>query len=346
MKKVFFFVIVFLLILLTGGSMFFVHFALASKKYNDPYSADAQFKKDYPVVKAWADSMTDVHALRDTFITDHTGRYKLHALYARNNVNSRWTAICIHGYTSDAYQMLPIGYMYYKMGFNILLPDLYGHGKSGGNDIQMGWKDRLDVLKWIFAAHRAFGRGSDNMVVHGVSMGAATAMCVSGEKLPVYVKDFVEDSGFTSVWDIFSYRLDHQFHLPDFPFLYTSNLICKFDYGWNFKEASPLKQVAKCTRPMLFIHSDVDTSVPTWMVFPLYAAKKGRKVLWVLHGSEHAKAYHDHPVLYTEKVKTFLFGKRGCTPLRKQGVGNLAARTPGQMQKVCYACCSGKQGHI
>ena len=39
------------------------------------------------------------------------------------------TAVIVHGYTDNAVRMLMIGYLYSKeMGFNILLPDLYGHG--------------------------------------------------------------------------------------------------------------------------------------------------------------------------------------------------------------------------
>ena len=52
-----------------------------------------------------------------------------------------------------------IGYLYNKeMDFNILLPDLYGHGMSEGNHAQMGWKDRLDVLQWTETADELFGR--------------------------------------------------------------------------------------------------------------------------------------------------------------------------------------------
>ena len=57
------------------------------------------------------------------------------------------------------------------------------------------------------------------MVVHGVSMGAATTMMVSGEELPPYVKCFVEDCGYTSVWDEFKGELKNQFGLPAFPLL-------------------------------------------------------------------------------------------------------------------------------
>ena len=205
--------------------------------------------------------------------------------------------------------MLHIARIYNKeMHYNVVLPDLHGHGLSQGDDIQMGWFDRLDVLKWIDLAPKMFSTVGDSMrlVVHGISMGAATTMCVSGEHTPDYVKCFVEDCGYTSAWDEFAHELRGRFSLPEFPLLYTASWLTQAKYGWSFKEASPLKQVAKCKKPMFFIHGDKDTFVPTWMVYPLYEAKPQPKQLWIAPGSEHAFAYRDHREEYIKKVEAFV----------------------------------------
>ena len=76
--------------------------------------------------------------------------------------------------------------MYYCPTFNIR--------ESGGPAIQMGWKDRLDVMQWMHIANQIYG-DSTQMVVHGISMGGATTMMVSGEAQPYFVKCFVEDCG-------------------------------------------------------------------------------------------------------------------------------------------------------
>ena len=144
------------------------------------------------------------------------------------------------------------------------------------------------------------------MVVHGISMGAATTMCVAGEPTPDYVRCFVEDCGYTSAWDEFKHELKKRFHLPAFPLMHTTSALCRYTYGWTFKEASPLNQVAKCTKPMLFIHGDADTFVPTWMVYPLYEAKPEPKELWIVPGATHAMSYKDYPQEYTEHVKKFV----------------------------------------
>ena len=147
---------------------------------------------------------------------------------------------------------------------------------------------------------------STSMVVHGISMGAATTMMVSGEPQPDYVKCFVEDCGYTSVWDQFSKELKAQFGLPQFPLMYTADWLCQLEYGWGFKEASALKQVARCHLPMFFIHGDKDDYVPTWMVYKLYEAKPQPKALWIVPEADHAHSYLFNTEEYTQKVKAFV----------------------------------------
>ena len=70
--------------------------------------------------------------------------------------------------------------------------------------------------------------------------------------------------------------------------------------------ASPLRQVARCHKPMLFIHGDRDTFVPFSMLARLYAAKPQPKAQWVSPGSIHARSFHDHPVAYAAHVRSFV----------------------------------------
>lgn len=267
-------------------------------------------QETYPEVGRWIDSLQTAGALHDLYIENDEGT-RLHALYVQAADSTDRTAVIVHGYTDNSIRMLMIGYLYNrKLGYNILLPDLYGHGLSGGAEAQMGWKDRLDVLLWTDEANRLLG-GNTQMVVHGISMGAATTMCVSGEvqhgryQQP-FIKCFVEDCGYTSAWDEFKGELKNQFGLPAFPLLHVASALCNMEYGWSFQEASPLEQVKKCTLPMLFIHGDADTFVPTWMVYPLYEAKPEPKELWIVPGAEHAVAYKENPETYTRKVSNFV----------------------------------------
>ena len=73
--------------------------------------------------------------------------YKAHAIYLYAPKTTEKTAVVVHGYQVRSEGMLHIAYLYnHDMGYNVLLPDLYGHGESEGDHIQMGWKDRWDVM--------------------------------------------------------------------------------------------------------------------------------------------------------------------------------------------------------
>ncbi len=54
------------------------------------------------------------------------------------------------------------------------------------------------------------------IALFGVSMGGATAMMTSGEDLPSNVKVIIEDCGYSTVIDEFTYQLKDLFHLPSF----------------------------------------------------------------------------------------------------------------------------------
>lgn len=261
--------------------------------------------QEYPYLESWVDSLQKAAALKDTFIVANDGA-RLHAFYVAAAEPTAQTAVIVHGYTDNAIRMFMIGYLYnHALGYNILLPDLRNSGQTDGDHFQMGWLDRLDVLQWMDVAHHIYG-DSTRMVVHGISMGAATTMMVSGEQQQPFVKCFVEDCGYTTAWDEFAYKLKQTYSLPAFPLMYTTSLLCQWKYGWSFGEASAVKQIEKSTLPIFFIHGDADTYVPTEMVYKLFEAKQqGDKELWIVPGAIHAMSYRDNTQAYTERVKAF-----------------------------------------
>jgi uncharacterized protein len=115
-----------------------------------------RIKSECPWISVWMDSVYQHHCVKDTFLLMPSG-YKAHALYLYAPKSTDRTAIVVHGYKVRAEGMLHIAYLYnHDMGYNVLLPDLYGHGKSEGDHIQMGWKDRWDVIRWSQVAHELF----------------------------------------------------------------------------------------------------------------------------------------------------------------------------------------------
>ncbi|MCM1313067.1 MAG: alpha/beta hydrolase [Roseburia sp.] len=300
------FVLMAVVVILSGISYYIVYAALSpSKSSRNVKETYSYMYSEYPFLKSWVRSLDRYRELRDTTIYA-ADSVLLHAVYIRAGKPTRNTAVIIHGHKSNAIGMLHIAYMYHHdMGFNVLLPDLRGHGKSGGTHIQMGWNDRKDVLLWMNVANALFGDDT-RMVVHGISMGAATAMMVSGEKQPPFVKAYVEDCGYTSVWDEICYVAERDYGLSDMPFVSLASLICQWKYGWNFKEASCVGKLRHADTPMFFIHGTADTYVPAEMVYTLYQAKPRNKHIWTVPGVMHARSYHDCREEYTRRVSAFV----------------------------------------
>jgi len=253
-------------------------------------------------------------AVNDTFLSDCTvlriasaDDLLLEASMLRQETNGtgeKWV-ILLHGYHADRSSMLSFAEEYYKSGYNILMPDMRAHGASEGTYIGMGWLDSQDVLLWINKVLKVDPYAK--IVLHGVSMGAATVMMTAGDpNLQYNVVAAIEDCGYTSVWDIFEERLKEQFGLPAFPVLHVASQIAALRAGYDFKEASALRQVKRCKIPMLFIHGEEDDFVPYSMVGELYDAAICQKELLTVEGAGHAASEETNPQLYWNTVFDFL----------------------------------------
>lgn len=216
-------------------------------------------------------------------------------------------ALVVHGYrdTNQSSYVLDMARHYYDADFNVLTPDLRASGQSEGEYVGMGWLDRLDILDWV---DWILAQDADaQIVIHGVSMGAATTMMVAGEETPNAVVAFVEDCGYTSVWDVFASELSLRFGLPEFPLLYSASALSDLMAGYSFEEASALEAVARSEKPMLFIHGAADDFIPFDMMGRLYEAKTmGDKEMLVSESAGHAEAMYELDDVYWDTVFGFV----------------------------------------
>ena len=241
--------------------------------------------------------------------SNYSGKYiesydklQLHSYVVTQNSN-KW-AIVVHGYGGSGKLMSDKSKYFYDMGYNVLIPDLRGHGKSEGDYIGMGWKDRLDIISWInFIINE---NPNAEIVLHGTSMGAATVLMTSGENLPSNVKAIVADCAYTSAWDEFSYQLETYLKVPSSYILNVTNMVTKLKAGYSLKEASALECVKKATVPILYIHGDKDKFVPYSMMDKLYDATNSPKEKLTIEGGEHANSDLVSPFLYWLTVEDFL----------------------------------------
>ena len=241
---------------------------------------------------------------KDVFTNSFDG-LKLHAHEVVSNKNTNKWAVTVHGYMTDAFSLSTKALHYYDIGYNILAVDLRGHGKSKGNYIGMGYHDAKDLIEWL---KYIVSKDSEcEILVHGVSMGAATVMIASSqEELPKNVKVIIEDCGYSSALEQFKYQLKKLFNVPSFPILNIANLIVKVKAGYYLNEACPIECVKNSKVPMMFVHGDDDTFVPFYMLDELYEACTSEKKKLIIEGASHAHAESENPDKYWGEIDSFV----------------------------------------
>lgn len=295
---------IFLIFLLAGAAFFVV--ALGRKKRKDPTipakNSIFENNKDHPIMIAgykWFD--TTPH--KNVSIKNRVGK-NLHAVEFKNPSNSDVWVVCLHGWTNMTREQSSYAKEYYDRGFNILIPELRGHQNSEYSYITMGWNDRLDVVDWIENKVEEFPKSQ--IIISGVSMGGATTMMTTGEKLPKNVALAIEDCGYTSVKDIFVDQAKRAYHVPVFLVIPMASLMCKILNGFFFKEGSCIEQLKKSVTPTLFIHGDKDDFVLPSNLDLVYEACAAPKKKHMIKGAVHALSTHYFNEEYWGVIDEFL----------------------------------------
>lgn len=228
----------------------------------------------------------------------------LHAMEFRNPSNSNVWAVVLHGWTNCKREMSSYAMEYYNRGFNVLVPDMRGHGNSESKYVSMGWLDRLDITDWLYSI--AEENPKSKIIIHGISMGGATTMMTTGEKLPENVVLAVEDCGFANVGEILADRCDRKYHLPSKVLMPGVSFMNKIFNGFFLGEASAIEQLKKSKTPTLFIHGDKDDFVLVSNLDRVYNACAAPKAKHVIKGAEHALSSHWYHEEYWQVVDSFL----------------------------------------
>lgn len=230
--------------------------------------------------------------------------YLLTAAEFPAQAGDKWVLL-LHGYTGWKEEMYQFACWYHKQGYSVLVPDLRCQGESEGDFIGMGWTDHFDCELWI--AHILERSPEARIVLHGQSMGAATALIMAGSpEVSDHIKAVVSDSAYTSGYEMFGDKITEWFHLPAAPFVDSSCVMLRLRGGYNLKDASPLRAVSSSGIPTLFIHGDEDRMIDVNMSYELFEAAACEKELFIVEGAGHAQAQDKAPDVYYGRISAFL----------------------------------------
>ena len=227
----------------------------------------------------------------------------------RPEEESKVYVLCAHGYRSSGRSEFSGISQYYitKKGFNAMVVDHTASGDSEGGFVGFGHFEEGDCMKWVNYLIENFG-DDITIILHGVSMGSATVMMMSGDPdLPENVKMVVADCGYTNAIDEFNHKTK-DLHIDKLPAIVPLvNVINRIKAGYDFKDTDAFAAVQRAKVPILFIHGGADLFVPTFMSEKNYEACSSEiKDILIVDGADHAQSYIVDQDAYEKKIDEFM----------------------------------------
>ncbi|MBO6158589.1 MAG: alpha/beta hydrolase [Firmicutes bacterium] len=236
------------------------------------------------------------------FITSHDG-LKLSGRYYHQQEGAPLD-ICFHGYRGTPARDFSGGiHIMLREGHNVLMVEERAHLQSEGHTITFGIRERYDVLDWIHYALDRFGTDTQIILV-GISMGAATVLMASELELPGQVKGIVADCPYTAPEAIIK-KVCRDMKIPGDLGGLLAMASARLFGGFDLKESSALKAAPHLKVPVLLIHGEEDHFVPCEMSRELYAANPEKIRLEIFPGAGHGLSFLLDPERYDRLVRDF-----------------------------------------
>jgi len=157
--------------------------------------------------------------------------------------------IMVHGKRECPFAMMKEGFQFYKLGYSVIIPVLYAHGKDSLNGfIDYG---RFSVGQVNECVRQAKLLGAKNVGLIGRSMGASIAIIATAKNKEINA--IVAECPLKSVESSIEYKHELFSDLPDFPFLNIKNAITEFQIGIDLDSLSSLLYVGKISPRPIFI---------------------------------------------------------------------------------------------
>jgi len=241
-----------------------------------------QAKYVYHPEKAWkATPQTWGLAYEDLTLESADG-VKISAWYIPSDI-SKGTVLFCHGNARNMSSDLDAVRMFHGFGYNVLILDYRGYGKSAGQPDEEGtYRDAQTAWDWLVRQKHEL---PERIVICGRSLGAAIAADLASKNQS---KALILEAGFTSL------PAAGQALYPYFPV----KLLSRYHYDTLSKARS-----IRC--PVLIVHSLDDELIPFRQAKELYAAFTGEKQ-FVEIGGPHKGGYKPTLGKYHEGVKNFL----------------------------------------
>ncbi|MBW7651197.1 alpha/beta hydrolase [Anoxybacillus sp. ST4] len=240
-----------------------------------------------------------------TFTSKHDG-VKLKGWVIEPTKQAKMTVIFSHGYGGNRYEpnvpFLPIAKVLTDAGYRVIMFDFRASGESEGDMTTIGAKEKYDLLGVIDYAKQHY---FEPIALYGVSMGAATSILAAG--MDKDVQAVIADSPFSDLEGYLRTYMPVWTNLPNVPFTYLIITLIPIITDLDPAESVPIKAIdAIAPRPILFIHSKADPSIPYEESVNMYNKHPDVFELWLTDKAKHVKSFAMYKDEYIQRMLTFL----------------------------------------
>jgi len=232
---------------------------------------------------------------------------KLYAYYIpANKKNTRDVVILLHGFNDAPSVMAAYAQLHLeKRDCHILIPHLRAHGMSEGNFVGYGLFDSQDIAMWMQYLETRLGPDL-SIILHGRSMGAATALMTAGSGIaPRTLAGVIADSSFDALDTQIAYLTQRKYKMKLRPFLMLVRRVVLKRFGFPIEKASPVSIASRITVPVLLFHGTDDHLVPSYMSDNIYNRIRAPKRICLIEGAAHVMGYNAAPEKYSAEIDRF-----------------------------------------
>lgn len=230
-----------------------------------------------------------------------SGHVPIDAWYSATDT-SRACIILVHGYSTNKSYWANEAPMFKKWGYSVLLLDIRGHGKSGGNITSFGVKETDELSK---AVEFAKAKGNSKIILYGASLGAE--ICIKAEaEHKVHADAIIADMPFGSLHHHFKARA-RVLGFPSEPFASLITFWIGVEQGYNGFQHDVSSYAKKTSCPILLQWGEKDEFVSreeTESIFKNLSAKN--KKLAVYPNAGHTSFLREDPFAWEREVGAFL----------------------------------------
>ena len=214
---------------------------------------------------------------------------------------TRPTILFLHGKGGAASEWEPDALRALRLGWNVLLPDLRGHGGSGGAFFTMGLLERDDLEALIAEARERFSIDPGRMAIHACSAGSSVALHFAVDR-PELRAVWLE-SPFGQSREMAQHYLSRATGIPA-PLLWLTTEwavaravahirreIGAPPGGGGLERIDPVAAALRLRCPVALVHGAEDRLVPARFTERLAAALPPGSVVWRVPGAGHC--HHD-----------------------------------------------------